>query len=172
MAAGEKEDAFDFNADDPALALKGGAVTSLWEVAALQKHYYPSVATLAKGLEASVPEDPKATGPFAGVGGGLDEMASITYAALFAQEAKERRVRVGQDGGGGSNDRRGSRQRKGKGAQEEETVAGVALVYQPPKRPGTLFQPGDCFDGLFAMTEGGRGTVESGGKVMEEEEEK
>ncbi len=124
-------DAFDFATEDPAVALREGAVTSLWEVAALQRHYFPSVSTLARGLETSAPEDPKSPSPFMAAGGGLDELAAITYAALFAQEAKEKKGRP-----------RGAR-----GGEEE-----VALVFQPPKRPGALFQPGDCFDGLFALT--------------------
>eukprot|EP00624_Nannochloropsis_granulata_P000639 evm.model.NODE_12470_length_3629_cov_9.471204.1 len=71
--------------------------SSLWEVAALQSHYHPSVAMLAKGLEVSTPEDPKTLNPFFT---DMDELASYTYTDLFLHEGKQRR-KVGKDQGGG-----------------------------------------------------------------------
>lgn len=154
-AAAAGADAFDFAAEDPALALKEGAVTSLWEVAALQRHYLPAVATLACGLETSAPEDPKAPSPFGTTAAALDELAAITYAALFAQEAKERKLgakQKQQQQQQQQKGRGGDRRSKGSGGAAEPEEPGVALVFQPPKRPHALFQPGDCFDGLFALT--------------------
>lgn len=61
--------------------------TSLWEVQALQRHYYSATATLAKGLEISS-EDPKTLSSTSAYD--LDEFAKYSYATLFGQELKRR----------------------------------------------------------------------------------
>jgi U3 small nucleolar RNA-associated protein 19 len=157
LAGARETDTFDPTAEDPALALKqqqqqqegktegegkgsqkgkgkgkgkggkekeknssaiSGIQTSLWEVAALQSHYHPAVATLAKGLETSQPEDPKTLNPYST---NMDEFASYSYADLFAHETKRRRVKKE-----------------------------VPLAYENV-RAQQLFQPGDVFEGIFAL---------------------
>ena len=118
-------------------AQMGGIQTSLWEVAALQMHYHHAVASLAKGLEITTPEDPKKP-----LSMNMEAMASYTYTELFTLEGKYWKRGKKEEMAGRK------RRRKGlEGGQEE----GVALAHERKPRSGKLFQAGDVFDGLFVL---------------------
>mmetsp|Transcript_61462 Transcript_61462/g.69648 ORF Transcript_61462/g.69648 Transcript_61462/m.69648 type:complete len:604 (-) Transcript_61462:83-1894(-) len=76
----EREDSFLADEDDPVecRALQ----SSLWELAVLERHYYPAVATLAKSIGRA--EEDKA--PLYNV----EEFAAHTYGSLFDQEKKKK----------------------------------------------------------------------------------
>mmetsp|Transcript_8805 Transcript_8805/g.26135 ORF Transcript_8805/g.26135 Transcript_8805/m.26135 type:complete len:573 (-) Transcript_8805:778-2496(-) len=76
----EMEDCFVADVDDPVecRALQ----SSLWELAVLERHYYPAVATLAKSIGRA--EEGKAA-PY-----NIEEFATHTYASLFDQEKKKK----------------------------------------------------------------------------------
>lgn len=105
--------------------------TSLWEIQALQRHYFPATATLAKGIELSNEGDAAASGSSKAVAAvaissastshDLDEFARYSYATLFGQEAKRR-------------------------LKETPLAHEKATSHQH-----VLFQPGDCFDGIFDL---------------------
>mmetsp|Transcript_25900 Transcript_25900/g.56769 ORF Transcript_25900/g.56769 Transcript_25900/m.56769 type:complete len:622 (+) Transcript_25900:159-2024(+) len=79
------EDCFVADADDPVecRALQ----SSLWELAVLERHYYPAVATLAKSIGRA--EEDKA--PLYNI---EDEFANHTYASLFDQEKKKKQTKT------------------------------------------------------------------------------
>jgi U3 small nucleolar RNA-associated protein 19 len=74
----ELEDGFDAATDDPEQA--GALQSSLWELGALAKHFYPAVVTLAKSV--GRPEEDKA--PMHN----LEDFLGQTYKSLFEQERK------------------------------------------------------------------------------------
>jgi U3 small nucleolar RNA-associated protein 19 len=76
----DMEDLFLPEEDDPVecRALQ----SSLWELAVLEKHYYPAVATLAKSI--GRPEEDKAPLHI------MDDFISHTYSSLFSQEKKKK----------------------------------------------------------------------------------
>jgi U3 small nucleolar RNA-associated protein 19 len=59
--------------------------TSLWEIAALRRHYHPAVSTLAKGF-AQKPSGAAATT----AARRAEPFAALTYKALFDQEMKRK----------------------------------------------------------------------------------
>jgi hypothetical protein len=59
--------------------------SSLWEVAALQQHYFPAASGLARALESSNMEDPRAPDLL-----DLNEFAGYKFADFFEQEVKRR----------------------------------------------------------------------------------
>ena len=76
----EMEDGFVADEDDP---VKCRALqSSLWELAVLERHYYPAVATLAKSIGRA--EEDKA--PMYNI----EEFANHTYGSLFDQEKKKK----------------------------------------------------------------------------------
>jgi hypothetical protein len=71
-----------------------GIETSLWEIEALQRHYFHGVATLARGIK-TCPEDRKSPNLI-----NLDEFSTYTYLDLVEQEVKRKvRDRTVKDGG-------------------------------------------------------------------------
>ena len=101
--------------------------TSLWEVEALEKHYFPATATIAKGIELSN-EVSSGSNKRAAQGAGatsydLDEFASYTYAILFEQEVKRRL---------------------------KDTP--LALHPRPTNPQQSLFQSADYFDEIFELS--------------------
>lgn len=70
-------DEFDPETDDPVMCK--ALQSSLWEVAALEKHYHPAVSTLAKSIGREDPKSPMLQ---------LDDMAQHTYDSLIEQERK------------------------------------------------------------------------------------
>jgi CBF/Mak21 family len=59
------------------------ATTSLWEIAALRRHYHPAVSTLAKGFAQ------KASGAATNAAR-VEPFTALTYKALFDQEMKRK----------------------------------------------------------------------------------
>mmetsp|Transcript_1232 Transcript_1232/g.1659 ORF Transcript_1232/g.1659 Transcript_1232/m.1659 type:complete len:164 (+) Transcript_1232:1-492(+) len=79
----ELEDKYNHRTDDPT---KSNALeSSLWELHALEKHYYPAVQSLAKSIGI---EDNKTT-PFHNI----EEFLLHTYKSLFDQERKREKKR-------------------------------------------------------------------------------
>ena len=73
----EMEDRFDPNASDPAEAR--ALESSLWELAALERHFHPAVATLAKSVGTETETTPMHD---------MDEFLLHTYKSLFEMERK------------------------------------------------------------------------------------
>ncbi|KAG7352518.1 CBF/Mak21 family-domain containing protein [Nitzschia inconspicua] len=80
QGSSEMEDLFLPEEDDPVecRALQ----SSLWELAVLEKHYYPAVGTLAKSI--GRPEEDNAPLHV------MDDFVSHTYGSLFSQEKKKK----------------------------------------------------------------------------------
>jgi U3 small nucleolar RNA-associated protein 19 len=81
QGSSEMEDLFLPDQDDPVEC--HALQSSLWELAVLEKHYYPAVATLAKSIGRA--EEDKA--PLHNI---MDDFASHTYSSLFSQEKKKK----------------------------------------------------------------------------------
>ena len=73
----DMEDRFDPNASDPAEAR--ALESSLWELAALERHFHPAVATLAKSVGTETETTPMHD---------MDEFLLHTYKSLFEMERK------------------------------------------------------------------------------------
>uniref|UniRef100_A0A7S2GHA6 CCAAT-binding factor domain-containing protein n=1 Tax=Octactis speculum TaxID=3111310 RepID=A0A7S2GHA6_9STRA len=115
------EDGFDPEESDPKKC--GSLETSLWEIVALQEHYYPAVAALAKDFKNTKwgkhhgKHDHKDDSQLS-----LDDYAAYTYKQIFDQEAQ--------------------RSERGKNAA-------VPLCF---KEPSGIFVPGDALHDSFSLT--------------------
>ena len=76
---GELEDVYNAETNDPVQSK--ALQSSLWELNALEHHYHPAVATLAKSIGREDPKSPMLQ---------LEEMARHTYASLLEQERKRK----------------------------------------------------------------------------------
>jgi U3 small nucleolar RNA-associated protein 19 len=82
----EWKDGFDAETDDPEEA--NALQSSLWELGALERHYYPAVSTLAK----SVGREQELSTPLYN----LDDFLAHTYQSLFEQERNKRKQQKGK----------------------------------------------------------------------------
>jgi CBF/Mak21 family len=118
-------DCFNAEANDPeeANALR----SSLWELNALEKHYYAGVATLAASVgcekyESTVPYDT------------ANEFVSITYTTLFEQERSRKR--------------KGNPEKRTKDDNFRKNKTSTPLAFQEPT---LLFTSTDVFDKILAF---------------------
>jgi len=118
------EDVYDPNTDDPVecRALE----SSLWELNALEKHFHPAVATLAKSIGREDPKSPLLQ---------LDEMALHSYASLIEQERK-RQVKS-------------SHKKRKHGGFEKNVKAITPVTFV---KPSALFSNTDVFSGILKVT--------------------
>lgn len=82
----EWKDGFNAETDDPEEA--NALQSSLWELGALERHYYPAVATLAK----SVGREQELSTPLYNP----DDFLAHTYQSLFEQERSRRKLQKGK----------------------------------------------------------------------------
>ena len=75
------EDGFDATTDDPEQA--NALQSSLWELGALERHYYPAVVTLAQAVGREV----ELKTPLHN----LPDFLGLTYATIFEQERNKRK---------------------------------------------------------------------------------
>ena len=116
-----EEDEYDPHTDDP---VKCNALqSSLWEVAALEKHYHPAVSTLAMSIGREDPKSPLLQ---------LDEMAQHTYDSLIEQERK----------------RKAGKKRKHTSTYDKDAKAATPVTFVPPTG---LFAATDIFAGVLKV---------------------
>ena len=131
----EFEDGYDAEQDDP---VKSNALqSSLWELAVLERHYYPAVATLAKSIGTT--EEIKA--PSYDV---MGDFVQHTYKTLFDQERKRYNNNHQHDSNhksleGDNHDRYDAKKRK---------TSKTALVYTEPT---SLFTETDVFASFLSL---------------------
>lgn len=122
-AAAALADGFDATTDDPEQA--NALQSSLWELGALERHYYPAVVTLAQAVgrkdELQTPMH------------NLEDFLSLTYATLFEQERNKRSKR----GKNSSNNSRSS-----------SSSSRTPLTFT---QPGSVFSEDDVFAGILAL---------------------
>lgn len=121
------DDVYNPDTDDPVecRALE----SSLWELQALERHYHPAVATLAKSIGR---EDPKSAMLQ------LDEMAQHSYASLIEQERKRHAKKANRGGG--------HKRKHGGYDKEAKPVTPVTFV-----KPSALFPSTDIFAGILKV---------------------
>ena len=126
---GRMEDAYDPNTDDPVecRALE----SSLWELHALEKHYHPAVATLAKSIGREDPKSPMLR---------LDEMAQHSYASLIEQERKRQVKKTSRNNSGGN--------KRKYGGYDKHAVAVTPVTFV---KPSALFTDNDVFAGVLKI---------------------
>lgn len=98
--------------------------SSLWELAALEKHYHPAISTLAKSVGT---EDDKTTPMY-----DMEDFMAHTYKSLFEQEKK----RLGGSNNGGS----------GASGGKKRGGSRVSLTFVKPEG---LFTKDDVFGDMF-----------------------
>ena len=124
------EDAYDPTTDDP---VECRAVeSSLWELNALEKHYHPAVATLAKSIGREDPKSPLLQ---------LDEMAQHSYASLIEQERKRQAKKTNRTNNNNNN------KRKHGYDKTAEAVTPVTFA-----KPSALFPSNDIFAGVLKVS--------------------
>ena len=126
---GRMEDAYDPNTDDPVecRALE----SSLWELHALEKHYHPAVATLAKSIGREDPKSPMLQ---------LDEMAQHSYASLIEQERKRQAKKTSRNNNSGN--------KRKHGGYDKHAVAVTPVTFV---KPSALFTENDIFAGVLKI---------------------
>ena len=128
------QDAFVADEDDPVecCALQ----SSLWELAVLERHYHPAVATLAKSV-GTIEED---KAPMYNV---EQDFVSYTYNTLFDEEKKKKNPNYSH-----------SKKRKHVSDSTKDEDGGRTKAITTPlafKKPTTLFTDEDIFSGLIQM---------------------
>jgi U3 small nucleolar RNA-associated protein 19 len=116
--AGLIDDVFVEDVDD--LTQTRALESSLWELTALEKHYFHAISTVAKAVGT---EDDKSTPMY-----DMDDFMAHTYKSLFEQEKKRLN-------GGASGDAKGSKKK-----------SRVSLTFV---KPDGLFTKEDVFGGFF-----------------------
>jgi U3 small nucleolar RNA-associated protein 19 len=126
-------DGYDAEQDDP---VKSGALqSSLWELSALERHYYPAVATMAKSVGTTEEIDAPAYNVMA-------DFVQHTYSSLFDQERKRYHHQPQQqnnDKSSAADDMYNAKKRK---------ITKTALVF---KEPTSLFTDSDVFADFLSL---------------------
>ncbi|KAL7560354.1 hypothetical protein ACA910_002766 [Epithemia clementina (nom. ined.)] len=129
-------DKFNATADDPAQA--NALHSSLWELSALEHHYYPAVATLAKSLgtmeESKLPMHQ------------VDDFLNLSYQSLLEQERKRRSKPPKRARGGDDDENNNSNNNKKK---QPPLPNQTPLAFQSPNG---LFSSQDIFAGILTTT--------------------
>ena len=139
MTKFEFEDGYDAEQDDP---VKSNALqSSLWELAVLERHYYPAVATLAKSI--GTPEEIKA--PSYNV---MGDFLQHTYSSLFDQERKKYNYKQQLNHDDKKHNKSSEEDNHDRYNAKKRKTSRTALVYTEPT---SLFTETDVFASFLSL---------------------
>ena len=136
----EMDDPYDATTDDPELC--NALQSSLWELNALQCHYYSGVVTLAKSIGT---ENYKQTLPYDCTG----EFLTITYTTLFEQErSRNKKLPRGKNNEVVSDTNNNKRRRANDEGNDLSNKHHTPLAFRAPT---TLFSSDDIFSTILSV---------------------
>jgi hypothetical protein len=133
------DDPYDATTDDPELC--NALQSSLWELNALQHHYYSGVVTLAKSIGT---ENYKQTLPYDCTG----EFLTITYTTLFEQErSRNKKITRGKN----NNDVTTLDTKRRRTADEANDSSNKYHTPLAFRAPTSLFSDSDIFNTILVL---------------------